>query len=87
MIEKLSIGLGAGIVGLLLMRFLGGYFINKGQAELEKTVTDNDKKIAGLEGEQKQEDKETQEKVNDIEKEKNTEQTTDSLVDFFRNRK
>lgn len=87
MLEKLGIGLGAGIVGLLLMRFAGGYFISKGQAELEKKVSDSNKKIAGLEGEQRQEDKETQEKVNDIEKEKNNKPSGSSLADWFSNRK
>jgi hypothetical protein len=87
MLEKLTIGLGAGIVGLLLMRFAGGYFINKGQKELEKKVSDNDKKQAHLEGEQAQEDKETKEKVDAIEKEKNTKLSGSSLADWFNNRK
>ncbi len=87
MIEKLTIGLGAGVVGLLLMRFLGGYFINKGQTELEKKVSANDKKQAHLEGEQAQEDKETQRKVDEIEKEKNDKPSGSSLADWFNNRK
>lgn len=87
MLEKIVIGLGAAGLGLVLMRYLGTAFLDAGQKKLEKKVSDNDKKQAHLEGEQAQEDKETKEKVDAIEKEQSKDLSSDSLVDFFRNRK
>ena len=78
--------LGAGL-GIIILRSFDKYNINKHQKELEKKVSDNDKNQARLEGEQAQEDKQTQEKVNDIEKEKNEKPTGSNLADWFNRRK
>ena len=77
-----------GVAGLLIgIKLFDNYNIDKNQKKLENKVKENDKKIAGLEGEQRQEDKETQRKVDEITKEQNTKQSSSSLVDWFRSRK
>lgn len=78
--------LGAG-AGILILRFFDKRNVAAQQKRLESKVAANDKKIAGLEGEQKQEDSETQRKVDDIEKEKNDKPSGSSLADWFNNRK
>lgn len=78
--------IGAG-VGVLILRFFDKRNVDAEQKKLESKVAANEEKVAGLEGEQKQEDKETAEKVNDIEKEKNDKPSGSSLADFFNRRK
>ena len=86
MIELLVALLGAG-GALILLRLFDKQSIDKHQKKLEKEVSDIKAKQARLEGEQAQEDKETKEKIDAIDKEKNEELVGDRLVDFFRNRK
>lgn len=77
-----------GVAGLLIgIKAFDNYNVNKHQKQLEKKVSDNDKKQAGLEGEQRQEDKETKRKVNDITKEQNSTPTKSDLADWFNRRK
>lgn len=78
--------LGAGL-GIIILRAFDKYNINKHQKELEKKVSDNDKNQARLEGEQAQEDKQTQEKVDEITKEQNDKPSGQSLADWFNRRK
>jgi hypothetical protein len=78
--------LGAG-VGVLILRFFDKRNVDAEQKKLESKVAKNEKVIAGLEGEQKQEDSETQRKVDDIENEKNNKPSGTSLSDWFSNRK
>lgn len=73
--------------GLIILRLFDKYITDKHQQKLEARVKENDKKVAGLEGEQRQEDKETKEKVDEIEKQQNEKPSTDKLVDFFNSRK
>ena len=86
MIQAIVAILGA-VGGLLILRFFDKASVNKHQAKLEEKVAAKDKEIAGLEGEQRQEDKETENKVNEIEKEQSKDLSSSDLVDFFRNRK
>jgi len=86
MTELIVAVLGAG-AGLIILRMFDKSSVDKNQKKLESEVVKIKEKVAGLEGEQKQEDAETQRKVDDIEKEKNTEQSSGSLVDFFGKRK
>lgn len=84
--ELLIAVLGAG--GLIIaLRTFDKYNVGRQQKKLELSSRDFAKIEATLRGEQKQEDKETKEKVDEIEQEKNTKQSADSLVDFFRKRK
>ena len=86
MTELIVAVLGAG-GAILALRLFDKYNIDKNQKKLEKKVAENDKKIAGLEGEQRQEDKETQRKVDEIENEKNDKPSGSSLADWFEKRK
>lgn len=72
---------------IIALRAFDKYNINKHQKKLEDKVKENDKEIAGLEGEQKQEDKETQRKVDEINKEQNDKPTGSDLSDWFNRRK
>lgn len=84
--ELLIAVLGAG--GLIIaLRTFDKSNVGRQQKKLELSSRDFAKIEATLRGEQKQEDKETMEKVDEIEQEKNTKQSADSLVDFFRKRK
>jgi hypothetical protein len=77
-----------GGVGLLIgIKLFDKYNINKHQKILDKKVSDNDKVQAGLEGEQRQEDKETQRKVDEITKEQNDKPTGNDLASWFNRRK
>lgn len=77
-----------GVVAILIgVKAFDNFNVNRNQKNLEKKVSDNDKKQAGLEGEQRQEDKETQRRVDEIEKEKNDKPSGGSLADWFNNRK
>ena len=77
---------GAGL-GVIILRVFTNWKVNKNQKKLEDKVTENDKKQAHLEGEQAQEDKETQEKVDDLEKQKNEKPTGSDLASWFSRRK
>jgi 3-polyprenyl-4-hydroxybenzoate decarboxylase len=72
---------------IVALRAFDKFNINKGQKKLEDKVKENDKKQAGLEGEQRQEDKETQRKVDEITKEQNDKPTGSDLSDWFNRRK
>lgn len=77
-----------GVAGLLIgIKVFDNFNVNRGQKKLEDKVKENDKKQAGLEGEQRQEDKETQRKVDEITKEQNDKPSGQSLADWFNNRK
>jgi septal ring-binding cell division protein DamX len=77
-----------GVAGLLIgIKLFDNFNVTKGQKKLEDKVKENDKKQAGLEGEQRQEDKETQRKVDEITKEQNDKPSGQSLADWFNNRK
>lgn len=78
--------LGAGL-GVIILRFFDKKNIDAQQKRLASKVAEKEKEIAGIEGEQRQEDKETGKKVDEIEKEQSKDLSGDSLVDFFRNRK
>lgn len=72
---------------IIALRAFDKFNIDRNQKKLEARVKENDKKIAGLEGEQKQEDKETQRKVDEINKEQNDKPTGSDLADWFNRRK
>lgn len=77
-----------GVVGLLIgIKVFDNFNVSKGQKKLEDKVKESDKKQAGLEGEQRQEDKETKEKVDEITKEQNNKPTGNDLADWFNKRK
>lgn len=77
-----------GVAGLLIgIKVFDNYNVGKNQKKLEDKVKENDKKQAGLEGEQRQEDKETKRKVDEITKEQNDKPNGQSLADWFNNRK
>lgn len=71
---------------IVALRAFDKFNIGRNQKKLETRVKENDKKIAGLEGEQKQEDKETKEKVDAIDKEKANNPTKSDLSDWFNRR-
>lgn len=72
---------------IIALRAFDKFNIDRNQKKLEARVKQNDKKIAGLEGEQKQEDKETKEQVDEITKEQNDKPSGQSLSDWFNRRK
>jgi xanthosine utilization system XapX-like protein len=77
-----------GVAGILIgIKVFDNINVNRNQKKLEDKVKKNDKKIAGLEGEQRQEDKETQRKVDEINKEQNDKPTGNDLADWFNKRK
>lgn len=77
-----------GVIGLVIgIKVFDNFNVGRGQKKLESKVKENDKKIAGLEGEQRQEDKETQRRVDEITEEQNDKPTGDSLADWFNKRK
>lgn len=77
-----------GVIGLLFAyRGFDKWNIDRNQNKLEKKVSDNDKTQAGLEGEQRQEDKETKRKVDEIDKEKANNPNGSDLADWFNRRK
>lgn len=77
-----------GVAGLLIgIKVFDNFNVNRGQKKLEDKVKENDKKQAGLEGEQRQEDAETQRKVDEITNEQNDKPTGQSLTDWFNRRK
>lgn len=79
------------VVGAIIALF--GYKIftkassDKGQKQLEVKVAVIDEKVAEINREQVEADKETQEKVDAIDKDKNTELSGDALSDWFQRRK
>lgn len=85
--QELIIGIICAFGGIVLIRTFDRFNVNKGQKKLESKVKENDKKIAGIEGEQRQEDKETQRKVDEINKEQNDKPSGQSLSDWFNRRK
>jgi hypothetical protein len=89
MLELLKIlgGLGALGVGYAIYQSFSKGNAAKHQKELENKVAKNDKKQAHLEGEQAQEDKETQRKVDEIEREKSDKPSGSDLADWFNRRK
>ena len=86
MIEAIVAILGA-VGGLLILRFFDKASVNKHQAKLEEKVAAKDKEIAGLEGEQRQEDKNAKEKTDEIDREKADKPSGSSLADWFNRRK
>lgn len=86
MTELIVAVLGAG-GAILLLRLFDKANIDKNQKKLEQKVAENEKQIARLEGEQAQEDKDTQNKVDEIEKEQNDSPTGSNLADWFNRRK
>lgn len=77
-----------GVAGLLIgIKVFDNYNVGKNQKKLEDKVKESDKKQAQLEGEQRQEDKETKEKVDAIDKEQNDKLSGDNLASWFRRRK
>jgi 3-polyprenyl-4-hydroxybenzoate decarboxylase len=72
---------------LVCLRLFDKARINKGQEKLNSKIKESDKTQARLEGEQAQEDKETQRKVDEITKEQNKKPTGQSLSDWFNSRK
>lgn len=72
---------------IIALRAFDKFNINKQQKRLEDKVKENDKKQAGLEGEQRQEDAETQRKVDEITNEQNEKPTGGDLADWFNKRK
>jgi xanthosine utilization system XapX-like protein len=77
-----------GVAGILIgIKVFDNINVNRNQKKLEDKVKKNDKKIAGLEGEQRQEDKETQRKVDEINKEQNDKPEGKDLADWFNRRK
>lgn len=86
MTELIVAVLGAG-AGILILRLFDKANIDRNQKKLERKVSDNDKAQARLEGEQAQEDRETQNKVDEIEKEQNDSPTGSNLADWFNRRK
>jgi len=73
--------------GIIILRLFDKRSVDSNQKKLEAEVAEKEKEVAGLEGEQKQEDKETAKKVEEIEKEQSKDLSGDSLADFFRDRK
>ena len=79
------------VVGAVLALF--GYKLftkaaaDKGQKDLEKKVAVIDEKVAEINRDQAKADKETQEKVDAIDKEKSDNPSGKSLADWFNNRK
>jgi 3-polyprenyl-4-hydroxybenzoate decarboxylase len=86
MTELIVAILGAG-GAILALRLFDKHNINKQQERLEKKVVENDKKIARLEGEQAQEDKQTKEKVDEIDREKNDKPSSSDLSAWFNRRR
>lgn len=77
-----------GVAGLLIgIKVFDNYNVGKNQKKLELSSRDFDKIQAGLEGEQRQEDKETQRKVDEITKDQNDKPTGGDLADWFNKRK
>lgn len=77
---------GAGLV-LILFKYIDNYLVNKNQKKLEDIVSDIKQKQAGIEGAQAQEDKETQGKVDEINKEQADKPANSNLADWFDKRK
>lgn len=77
-----------GVAGLIIgIKVFDNYNISNNQKKLELSSRDFDKIEASLRGEQKQEDKETKQKVDEIEREKNNKPSNSSLADWFSRRK
>ena len=77
-----------GVIGLVIgIKVFDNFNVGRGQKKLESKIKENHKKIAGLEGEQRQEDKETQRRVDEITKEQNDKPTGSDLSDWFNRRK
>lgn len=77
---------GAG-AGLFLLHLFDKYNVDKNQTKLEKTVADIKQKQANIESAQDQEDKQSQEKVDEINKEETDKPTGSNLADWFDKRK
>lgn len=84
--QELIIAILGAAGAIIALRAFDKYNLDKQQKRLEQKVGELEKKQAHLEGEQAQEDKETQQKVDEIEKEKNTKRSRESLVDWFQKR-
>lgn len=83
----LVIGGIAGFFGVIFLRFLAGSYEIKRQEKMEREVAEIKKRSEELNAQLKQEDKVTQEKVNEIDAEKNIELVGNALADFFNNNK
>ena len=69
--QDLVIGI-LGVIGLLIgIKVFDNFNVSRGQKKLDAKVKENDKKVAGIEGEQHQEDRETQRRVDEITEEQN----------------
>jgi hypothetical protein len=84
---ELIVGGVAGLFGVILFRFLAVTYETKRQEKMEKEVADIKKRQDVLNSKLKEQDKITQEKINEIDTQKNIELVGDALADFFNNHK
>lgn len=85
--EQLIIAILGAAGALIVFRQFDKGRVSRKQTELDKKVKESDKTQARLEGEQAQEDKETQRKVDEITDEQNNKPTGSNLADWFNRRK
>ena len=84
---ELMVGGVAGLLGVILFRVLANTYTLKQQQKMEKDVSDIKKKTEELNTKMKEQDKATQEKINEITDEQSIEIVGDALADFFNNHK
>lgn len=85
--QELIIAIVCTFGGILAIKAFDNYNITKNQKKLEDKVKESDKAQARLEGQQEQEDKETQRRVDEITEEQNNKPNSSSLTDWFTRRK
>jgi Mg2+/citrate symporter len=84
---ELIVGGVAGLFGVILLRFLATTYETKRQEKMEQEVAEIKKRQEVLNSKIKEQDRITQEKINEIDTQKNIELVGDALADFFNNHK